>query len=585
MTLFGFGRNVLAKPGRILTDLPAMASTKKVRTSKGTVVGFQPTLDAACVHFRGVPFAATTGGENKWRPPQPREAWGTQDLECFRFGAASQQNMKKSMGGLLGASVAEDVGVVGDDCLNLNITAPKDTSNGLLPVLVWVHGGANANGSNAQLGHVFPSDEFAEKGLVCVSINYRLAMHGFLHLPTQGVTNLALRDLIAGLSWVQEEIEAFGGDPSNMTVWGQSAGAVNVSTLMCSPVSRGLFHKAIVTSGAPSMWGSAQEYADTGMLDFVSALQKEVPALRLHESGEPLLADLLDVPPETIVKASANVSDSMGSTHGMAMLPASYAHFPDGDVLPAHCFNAIKEGSAAGVPLLVTSNSNEMSDFLRFIGGAMAGQAGRWAAEHFVRYALKPEQVLRYAAGRLKRDQLLDGDAKGVVDRLVKSIGSDAAVVDLLCTTAEREMAAAQAEHAPVFELELELTHAESPVIGSGHGLDFAILFQPANPGTDGPIFSAEQKAAACKGFFGREELGGDVQSLSEGLRDAIARFACNGNPEHLLNVPWPKAHGDQPGQMIGSTSPHYESWGADGISPKRKLLREAMHILPLQGQ
>ena len=102
------------------------------------------------------------------------------------------------------------------------------------------------------------------------------------------------------------------------------------------------------------------------MLDFVAALQKEASALRLHESGEPLLADLLSIPADTIVKASANVGDSMGSTHGMPMLPASYAHFPDGGVLPTapRCFNALQEGAAAGVPLLVTSNSNEMSVFL-----------------------------------------------------------------------------------------------------------------------------------------------------------------------------------------------------------------------------
>jgi carboxylesterase type B len=178
-----------------------------------------------------------------------------------------------------------------------------------------------------------------------------------------------------------------------------------------------------------------------------------------------------------------------------------------------------------------------------------------------------------------------DKDANAAVDGLVKSVGSDAAVVDLLCTTAEREMAATQAEHAPVFELELDLSRKESPVIGSGHGLDFALVFQPANPGIDGPIFSAEQKAAACQAFFGRDELGGDVQRLADGLRSAIARFALNGNPEHLLDIPWPKAHGDQPGQMIGSATPHYEAWGDDGISSERKLVREAMRALPLQKQ
>ena len=209
----------------------------------------------------------------------------------------------------------------------------------------------------------------------------------------------------------------------------------------------------------------------------------------------------------------------------------------------------------------------------------MAGGVGRWLAGRFVRTALNPESLLRLAAGRLTRGQLTDVDAQTSVDSLISKVGSAAAAIDVLSTTPEREMAEAQAAHAPVFELELQLSAEESPLVGSGHGLDFALMFQPAGAGTEGPLFSAEQKAAACRDFFGRDALGEPVQRLADGLREAVVRFATTGSPGHLLEVPWPEAHREQPGQMIGSSTPRYEPWG-DGISPQRKAVRRAVQAL-----
>jgi hypothetical protein len=187
------------------------------------------------------------------------------------------------------------------------------------------------------------------------------------------------------------------------------------------------------------------------------------------------------------------------------------------------------------------------------------------------RLFMAPEPALRLVAGRRKRAALRDADAKAACGRLIKALGGDVeTTVNLLATTGEREMAKAQAGHAPVYEFEIHLTPEESPRCGSGHGLDFARCFQ-----ADGPVFSAEQQRTACQAFFGRDTLGEEVSKVAEGLRDAIVRFASTGDPKHFNEVPWQGS-----GQLVVSTHPHFDAWPADGENPKRKIVREAIEAL-----
>jgi carboxylesterase type B len=494
------------------------------------------------------------------------------------FGPAAPQNPKKSLGGLLGAPLEEDLGVLGDACLNLNVVTPTEAltvsaDGGMqegkqLPVLVWVHGGANTTGCNAQLGHLFPGDAFATRGVVCVGLNYRLGLHGFLHLPAQGVTNLALRDLLAGLQWVQDDIANFGGDPDNVTVMGQSSGAINVATLLGSPRAKGLLHKAILLSGAPAQWASHAEYAETGLADFTTALLAEVPGLRLHEpSGEPLLQDVAELPHEVVSRATARIKDSMMATRGVQTLPESFLPLPDGDVVP---FAPSVAGGGLVMPMLLGSGAREMSDFSRFIGGALLpwGGLGRALMGALVsrRMFLAPEPLLRNATGRRSKEALPDDEAKVACDELVQRLGGGvAAAVDLLATAPEHAMGAAAAKHqAPVYHFEVELSAEESPLVGSGHGVDMALLLRP-----DGPELSAEQQATGCRAFFGRDALGTEVAQAAEDLRDSLVRFATEGAPGQFGVVPWGVG-----GTLVVGTRPRFQAIGTD---PKRELARQTI--------
>lgn len=216
----------------------------QVATQSGVVEG--ATVDG--VHsFKNIPFAAPPVGALRLRPPQPPESWsGVRDGSSF--GSVSLQAPMPGIFGELGTPQNP----AGDDCLNLNVWTP-DPGAGDLPVLVWIHGGAFYAGSG--IDPIYDGSSFARDGVVTVTINYRLGVQGFWHLadlfPNLAESgNLGMLDQIAALEWVQANISGFGGDPSKVTIAGESAGGMSVSTLMAMPRAKGLFHRAIPQSGA-----------------------------------------------------------------------------------------------------------------------------------------------------------------------------------------------------------------------------------------------------------------------------------------------------------------------------------------------
>ncbi|MGW1009978.1 carboxylesterase/lipase family protein [Streptomyces termitum] len=204
--------------------------------------------------FLGVPYARAPFGSRRFRAPEPVEPWeGVR--RATEFGATAP---KRPYAPPLDALLPDPV-VEGDDCLHVNVWAPwgpsgPDTGageggdNGGRPVMVWIHGGSLVHGSNAV--PVYDGTAFARDGVVLVSVNYRLGVEGFGVFP-DAPANLGLRDQIAALAWVRENVAAFGGDPERVTVFGESAGAISIAALLASPLARGLFRRAVVQSGAP----------------------------------------------------------------------------------------------------------------------------------------------------------------------------------------------------------------------------------------------------------------------------------------------------------------------------------------------
>ena len=206
----------------------------------------QGAVQDAVLSFKGIPFAAPAVGDLRWRPPQPAGKWsGARSAD--HYGADCMQLPFPSDAAPLGTPPAED-------CLYLNVWRPAAQSAGPLPVMVWIYGGGYVNGGSSPA--VYDGSEFARQGVVLVSFNYRLGRFGYFAHPAltrEGkaglLGNYGDMDQIAALEWVQRNIQSFGGDPHNVTVFGESAGGASVHTLLTSPLAVGLFQKAIIESG------------------------------------------------------------------------------------------------------------------------------------------------------------------------------------------------------------------------------------------------------------------------------------------------------------------------------------------------
>ncbi|MER5308598.1 carboxylesterase family protein [Streptomyces sp. NPDC002773] len=309
------------------------------KTTHGAVRGFRASADV--VAALGIPYAAPPFGARRFREPAPATVWaGVRD--CTAFGPVAPQSAE-----LPGAPVWSP----GDeDILTVNIWTPVPDGGGL-PVLVWIHGGAYTFGSSAQPD--FDGAALARAGLVVVTLNYRIGFEGFGHVPADGATahpdNRGLLDQVAALRWVRENIAAFGGDPGNVTLAGQSSGAASVACLLVMDRARGLFHRAIAHSPASPCYPR----------DIAAATTREVAAA----AGCPATPEgLTSASPQALVLASDQVVDAYrrdpasGSRH---YDPSLYAPVLDGDVLPTDPLTGVAEGRTGGVDLLVCHTTEE----------------------------------------------------------------------------------------------------------------------------------------------------------------------------------------------------------------------------------
>jgi para-nitrobenzyl esterase len=459
-----------------------------VATRSGKVEGFE--RDGVHV-FRGIPYAAPPVGLLRWNAPQREEAWsGTRDASSFSPQSAQTEfAMTKMMG--------EKQSPYSEDSLYLNVWTPA-CDDARRPVMVWIHGGAFLWGSGDTPW--YDGTRFAVHGdVVVVTINYRLGPFGFLHLGDlfegafPGSGNAGILDQIAALEWVRDCIAAFGGDPERVTVFGESAGAASVGTLLGTPSARGLFRGAIPQSGAAS-WVATREHA-TGIA------QRVVANLGVNPGD---VDALLAVPTDAVLSALPAFRED-----GVAALP--FQPVVDGTVLIESPLSAIAAGNAADVRVLTGTNLTEMTlftiadpematltdDGIRTRLRAAFGETGVPVLDNY--RARRPNET----PAALWQEIATDGVFRIPAIRLLE----------------------AQSPHAPVWSY---LFTFETPAFGgilrSTHALEIPFVFDNLDRG------GAEMLTGT----------GPERQSIADAMHRAWIAFARTGDPRHDGIPEWP---------------------------------------------
>jgi len=340
-----------------------------VSAPAGSVRG---VADGDILSFKGIPYAAPPVGEMRWRPPAPAAGWqGVRD--ATEYGAACIQPTP-----YVQSIYSADLGRTSEDCLTLNVWTPSTT--GRAPVLVWIHGGALVTGSSKE--SLYDGARLAREGVVVVSINYRLGVLGWLAHPDlsaespAGISgNYGLMDQVAALEWVKRNAAAFGGDPDNVTIAGESAGGLSVLYLMSTPLARGLFDRAIAQS----------------------AYMISTPELKAARLGAPSAEDAGAALSRTLQAPSLRVlrgMDPQQLTDRAAISGFATFGAVDGKVLPGQIVDVFDQGRQARVPVLAGFNSGEIRS-LRMLAPPVPGSAADYERVIRERYGDMAEAFLR----------------------------------------------------------------------------------------------------------------------------------------------------------------------------------------------
>jgi para-nitrobenzyl esterase len=476
-----------------------------VTTASGRVRGF---VSGGVAGFLGVPYADAPIGPLRFQAPVPPLPWdGVRD--AVEFGPTPP---KPAYAPPIDQILLERE-VPGEGWLNLNVWTPEhawdsERADGL-PVMVWIHGGAFANGNSSL--PVYDGTAFARDGVVLVSVNYRLGVDGFAYLP-DAPANRGLLDQIAALEWVRDNIAAFGGDPDNVTIFGESAGAMSVTLLMTIPRARGLFAKAITQSGSVQAAATVDDAAlVSGELARVLGLPATAEALAKVE-----IADLLAAQRAV---ANALIADRDPARFGESVVRAAMAFIPviDGDLVPEHPMTAIASGAAAGVPLLTGTTADEYRLFL-VPSGLAAAMTDDMLTRMSASMGVPVEVSSLYRANRPKATP---GDvfAALLTDVYFRGPG----------------LATADAHRGPSYVYEF----AQRTSVGdlwACHGLEVAYVFD---------TLYADGCAAMC---------GSDPSpAVATAMHAAWVAFAATGDPG------WPRYDGSRPVMVFEDPAPHLE--------------------------
>ncbi len=490
----------------------------EVETTSGRIAGGAITVDAdgAGAVFRGIPYAAPPVGERRLRPPAPHPGWaGVRQAVAFGHAAPQPDNLLTA-----GLDVARD-----EDCLTLNVWTPG-CDDAKRPVMVWIHGGGFTTGGSSI--SVYDGAALARRGVVAVSINYRLGALGFLHLEAvggerwAGAANLGMLDQAAALGWVADNIASFGGDPARVTIFGESAGGMSVATHLALPASSGRFHGAIAQSGA------ARHVHDA---DVAAAVAHQV----LDALGVPAtpagLERLADLPVAAFVDAEAAATDVRGS-----FLPLPFQPAVDGSTLPTQPQDAVAAGVAAGVALVAGTNLEEMR-----LWGAMEAMSAPGTGID--------EDRLRRRISRALAARDLPAEPDDVIATYRDRLGADADAAtvmmavstDLVFRLPAQELLEAQQAHAPTYAY--LFTHRSTSmggVLGASHAVEIPFVFDALD-------------CPASTFLVGEPDDG--RRTLAAGMADAWAAFARSGDPS-TSEGSWPRFDPDRRATRVWDVDP-----------------------------
>ncbi|MGI9073679.1 MAG: carboxylesterase/lipase family protein [Bryobacteraceae bacterium] len=427
----------------LLVPFGICLAAEQVRTASGMVEG-AVSADAKIRTFKGIPFAAPPVGSLRWRPPQPAPSW-TGVRKATEFGARCMQ------GRIYEDMVFRDPGP-SEDCLYLNVWTPATSAEGRLPVMVWIYGGGFQAGSASEPRQ--DGENLAKKGVVVVSLNYRLGIFGFFshpeltkESPHYASGNYGLLDQVAALEWVHKNIAGFGGDPENVTIFGESAGSISVSAQMASPLSRGLLKQAIGQSGGVFMLTprlpSVSETQQTGDRFARSLGASTLKALRAMPADELLNGVLKD------------------RSH-------LYRFWPnvDGYFFPESPSAIYVAGKQAHVPLLAGWNADEQ-DYTGFLKKAQAIREN-YAAKVRTEYGRHADEILK----------LYSGNSEKQVKECARDLASDQFIAYSTWKWLDMQV---QTGKSPVYRYRFEQappTSTGEPNRGAYHSADIEYVFE-----------------------------------------------------------------------------------------------------------